>query len=96
VSIAAVNAPLAGRLAKPAGTVVGAGGVDIGGPGVAGMVGPMACAAIAAGADGLLIEVHAHPERALSDGSQSLSPGEFAALMRQLAAMAAAAGRSLA
>jgi 3-deoxy-7-phosphoheptulonate synthase len=66
------------------------------GTGVAWMVGPMACAAIAAGADGLLIEVHAHPERALSDGSQSLSPGEFAALMPRLAAMAAAAGRSLA
>ena len=66
------------------------------GTGVAWMVGPMACAAIAAGADGLLIEVHAHPERALSDGGQSLSPGEFAALMPRLAAIAAAAGRSLA
>jgi 3-deoxy-7-phosphoheptulonate synthase len=65
------------------------------GTGVAWMVGPMACAAIAAGADGLLIEVHAHPARALSDGGQSLSPGEFAALMRGLAAIAAAAGRSL-
>jgi 3-deoxy-7-phosphoheptulonate synthase len=66
------------------------------GAGVAWMVGPMACAAVAAGADGLLIEVHAHPERALSDGGQSLSPGEFAALMPRLAAIAAAAGRSLA
>jgi 3-deoxy-7-phosphoheptulonate synthase len=66
------------------------------GTGVAWMVGPMACAAIAAGADGLLIEVHAHPERALSDGGQSLSPGEFAALMPRLAAIASAAGRSLA
>jgi 3-deoxy-7-phosphoheptulonate synthase len=66
------------------------------GTGVAWMVGPMACAAIAAGADGLLIEVHAHPERALSDGGQSLSPGEFAALMPRLAAIAEAAGRSLA
>jgi 3-deoxy-7-phosphoheptulonate synthase len=66
------------------------------GTGVAWMVGPMACAAIAAGADGLLVEVHAHPERALSDGGQSLSPGEFAALMPRLAAIAAAAGRSLA
>jgi len=66
------------------------------GTGVAWMVGPMACAAIAAGADGLLIEVHAHPERVLSDGGQSLSPGEFAALMPRLAAIAAAAGRSLA
>ena len=66
------------------------------GTGVAWMVGPMACAAIAAGADGLLVEVHAHPARALSDGGQSLSPGEFAALMPRLAAVAAAAGRSLA
>ena len=66
------------------------------GTGVAWMVGPMACAAIAAGADGLLVEVHAHPARALSDGGQSLSPGEFGALMPRLAAIAAAAGRSLA
>jgi 3-deoxy-7-phosphoheptulonate synthase len=66
------------------------------GTGVAWMVGPMACAAIAAGADGLLIEVHDHPARALSDGGQSLSTGEFAALMPGLAAIAAAAGRSLA
>jgi 3-deoxy-7-phosphoheptulonate synthase len=66
------------------------------GTGVAWMVAPMACAAVAAGADGLLIEVHTHPERALSDGGQSLSPAEFAALMPRLAAMAAAAGRSLA
>ncbi len=66
------------------------------GTGVAWMVGPMACAAIAAGADGLLIEVHGHPARALSDGGQSLSTGEFAALMPGLAAIAAAAGRSLA
>lgn len=66
------------------------------GTGVAWMVRPMACAAIAAGADGLLIEVHDHPARALSDGGQSLSTGEFAALMPGLAAIAAAAGRSLA
>jgi 3-deoxy-7-phosphoheptulonate synthase len=66
------------------------------GTGAAWMVGPMACAAIAAGADGLLIEVHAHPERALSDGGQSLSPAEFAALMPRLAAVAAAVGRSVA
>jgi 3-deoxy-7-phosphoheptulonate synthase len=66
------------------------------GTGVAWMVRPMACAAIAAGADGLLIEVHDHPARALSDGGQSLSTGEFAALMPGLAAIATAAGRSLA
>ncbi len=41
------------------------------------MVTPMARAAVAAGADGLLIEVHPHPERALSDGAQSLDPAQF-------------------
>jgi 3-deoxy-7-phosphoheptulonate synthase len=66
------------------------------GTGVAWMVPPLACAAIAAGADGLLIEVHGHPARALSDGGQSLSHEEFAALMPMLAAVAAAIGRSLA
>ena len=66
------------------------------GTGVAWMVPPLACAAIAAGADGLLIEVHGDPARALSDGGQSLSHGEFAALMPKLAAVAAAIGRSLA
>jgi 3-deoxy-7-phosphoheptulonate synthase len=66
------------------------------GTGVAWMVPPLACAAIAEGADGLLIEVHGHPSRALSDGGQSLSHDEFAALMPRLAAIAAAVGRSLA
>jgi 3-deoxy-7-phosphoheptulonate synthase len=66
------------------------------GTGVAWMVGPMSCAAIAAGADGLLVEVHPHPARALSDGAQSLAPAAFAELMPRLSAIAAAAGRSLA
>ena len=59
------------------------------------LVAPMALAAVAAGADGLLIEVHPHPEVALSDGPQSLKPAKFAALMRTLRAVAAAVGREL-
>ncbi len=53
----------------------------------------MARAAIAAGADGLIIEVHPQPEKALSDGQQSLSPPEFEQLMKTLAALTAALGR---
>ena len=48
------------------------------------MVAPMARAAIAAGADGLIIEVHPHPEKALSDGDQSLKPKNFAHLMEEI------------
>lgn len=65
------------------------------GTGVREYVAPMAYAAVAAGADGLLIEVHRDPPSALSDGRQSLFPAQFAALMRGLAAFAQAAGRSL-
>ena len=57
---------------------------------------PMARAAIAAGADGLLIEVHPQPDRALSDGAQSLDPEQFADLMRQCRAIADVIGRRLA
>ena len=56
---------------------------------------PMARAALAAGADGLIIEVHPHPERALSDGAQSLTPPQFAELMRQLRRVADAVERQL-
>jgi 3-deoxy-7-phosphoheptulonate synthase len=59
------------------------------------LVAPMALAGIAAGADGLLIEVHSHPEMALSDGAQSLKPEKFAALMRDLKKVAAAVGREM-
>lgn len=59
------------------------------------LVGPMALAAVAAGADGLLIEVHSHPELALSDGPQSLKPEKFAALMKDLRKVAAAVGREI-
>jgi 3-deoxy-7-phosphoheptulonate synthase len=54
---------------------------------------PMARAAIAAGADGLLVEVHPDPEHALSDGAQSLMPEQFAEMMRQVKAVAAAVER---
>jgi 3-deoxy-7-phosphoheptulonate synthase len=56
---------------------------------------PMARAAVAAGADGLLIEVHHDPERALSDGAQSLRPEQFAELMSQLRIIAPAVGRTI-
>ncbi len=56
---------------------------------------PMARAAIAAGADGLLIEVHNDPDRALSDGAQSLYPAQFEALMGELRVIAPVLGRSL-
>jgi 3-deoxy-7-phosphoheptulonate synthase len=59
------------------------------------LVAPMALAAVAAGADGLLIEVHPHPEVALSDGPQSLKPAKFATLMQTLKAVAKAVGREL-
>lgn len=57
---------------------------------------PMGRAAIAAGADGLLVEVHPDPERALSDGGQSLYPDQFARLVRELRNIADAIGRSVA
>jgi 3-deoxy-7-phosphoheptulonate synthase len=56
----------------------------------------VARAAVAAGADGLLIEVHPNPAKALSDGAQSLTFAEFEALMRGVRAVAAAVGRSVA
>ncbi len=58
-------------------------------------VAPMARAAVAAGADGLLIEVHCDPDRALSDGAQSLLPAQFARLMAELRIIAPAIGRSI-
>jgi len=55
----------------------------------------MARAAVAAGADGLIVEVHPRPEKALSDGHQSLTPAEFAELMRQVRVIAGAIGRAV-
>ncbi|MFN2448882.1 MAG: 3-deoxy-7-phosphoheptulonate synthase [Candidatus Baltobacteraceae bacterium] len=65
------------------------------GTGVARLVGPMALAAVAAGADGLLVEVHPDPAAAVSDGAQSLTFEQFAALIAQLQAVAHALGRRL-
>ena len=59
-------------------------------------VAAMARAAVAAGADGLLIEVHQDPERALSDGAQSLYPDQFAQLMAEARMIAPAVGRRIA
>jgi 3-deoxy-7-phosphoheptulonate synthase len=59
------------------------------------LVEPVSRAAVAAGADGLIIEVHPHPDQALSDGAQSLKPGRFVALMESLRPIAAAVGRTL-
>ena len=64
--------------------------------GRASLVAPLSFAAIAAGADGLIVEVHPCPEQALSDGDQSLTIPGFATLMQQLAPFAAAAGRTMA
>jgi len=60
------------------------------------MVIPMARAAVAAGADGLLVEVHPNPEEALSDGAQSLYPVQFSQLMREVRLIAEAIGRRVA
>jgi 3-deoxy-7-phosphoheptulonate synthase len=58
------------------------------------MVLPMARAAVAAGADGLMVEVHPDPDHALSDGAQTLTPPQFLDMMRQVRAVAAAIGKS--
>jgi 3-deoxy-7-phosphoheptulonate synthase len=60
------------------------------------MVIPMARAAVAAGADGLLVEVHPNPDRALSDGAQSLYPDQFDRLMKEVRLIAEAIGRRVA
>ena len=57
---------------------------------------PMARAAVAAGADGIMVEVHPNPEAALSDGAQTLSPDQFAQLMREVRAIAEVIGRRVA
>jgi 3-deoxy-7-phosphoheptulonate synthase len=54
---------------------------------------PMARAAVAAGADGILVEVHDHPEKALSDGPQSIYPEQFATMMNELEQIATVVGR---
>ena len=59
------------------------------------MISPMSEAAVAAGADGLIIEVHPHPEKAMSDGNQSLAPKDFEKLMSELHVIADAVGKTL-
>ena len=60
-----------------------------------GLVSSLAKAAVAAGADGLIIEVHSHPEDAMSDGAQSLLPENFSLLMKELKALSGAIGREI-
>jgi len=57
------------------------------------LVTPMALAAVACGADGIMVEVHPHPEKALSDGSQSLKPEKFKIMVEKINAVANAIGR---
>ncbi len=63
------------------------------GTGVRDMVGPMARAAVAAGADGVIVETHPRPAEALSDGHQALVPAQFATMVRELEQIAAVLGR---
>lgn len=65
------------------------------GTGVRELVIPLARAAVAVGADGIMVEVHHDPSSALSDGQQSLAPEGFARLMREIAPFVTAAGRTL-
>ena len=58
-------------------------------------VSAMALAGVAAGADGLMIEVHPNPEAALSDGAQSLKPGRFKELMERIRLVAVAVDRTV-
>jgi 3-deoxy-7-phosphoheptulonate synthase len=57
------------------------------------LVAPMAKAAVAAGADGVMVEVHPHPEKALKDGFQSLRPKDFKQLVEELRNLSQALGR---
>ena len=63
--------------------------------GIAWMVEPLAAAAMAAGADGLMVEVHNDPARALCDGAQSLTPAQFSALMDKLRPLVSLMGKTL-
>lgn len=64
--------------------------------GHASLIAPMSYAAAAAGADGIIVEVHPHPEKAASDGPQSLRPDDFDTMMKQLRKFAEVAGRVMA
>ncbi len=63
--------------------------------GIRDMVSPMALALVAAGASGIMVEVHNHPEKALSDGPQSLYPSQFEKLVRDIQALCPVVGKSL-
>ena len=63
--------------------------------GIRGKVSPMALAAVAAGADGIMVEVHPNPDQALSDGPQSLYPEQFEKLMRDIEALCPVLGKDL-
>lgn len=65
------------------------------GTGVPELVGPMACAAAAAGLDGVMVEMHHDPATALSDGDQAITPPQFEEMMKRLGPIAQAAGRRL-
>jgi 3-deoxy-7-phosphoheptulonate synthase len=65
------------------------------GTGIRSLVKPMSKAAVAAGADGLIVEVHPNPEEAMSDGAQSLRPEDFKTLMGELGPVARSVGRRL-
>jgi 3-deoxy-7-phosphoheptulonate synthase len=65
------------------------------GVGVREFIGPMARAAVAAGADGIMLEVHPHPAEALSDAHQALLPVQFNHIVKEIKAIAEAIGRSI-
>jgi 3-deoxy-7-phosphoheptulonate synthase len=65
------------------------------GTGTRSLVGPLAKAGIAAGADGIMVEVHPHPDEALCDGAQSLSPEEFKFFMNDIKPIIGAVNRRL-
>jgi 3-deoxy-7-phosphoheptulonate synthase len=60
-----------------------------------GLVSALSKAAVASGADGLIVEVHSHPEDAASDGAQSLLPSNFAVMMQELKTLTKAVGREI-
>ena len=90
---------LASREFQSENTVVDVNGIKIGGREVVVMAGPCAVESrdqtLAAGADGLIIEVHPDPEKAMCDGLQSLPPEQFEALMKATAPVARAVGREM-
>jgi 3-deoxy-7-phosphoheptulonate synthase len=65
------------------------------GTGIRTKVPPMACAAVAAGADGVMVEVHPEPDRSVSDAAQALHPDDFTALVKELRGISQAIGRDL-